>query len=259
MNKEANAVYIYGQLTKAGITAEGACGLMGNLEAESGLDPMNLQNTYNTAFGMSDEEYVERVDNGSYTRFIRDQAGFGLAQWTFWSRKEQLLQFIQTRGYGSIGSLSGQLAFLLWELEHMYPTVWNFLQTATSVRGASNLVLMRYECPADQSVSVQDYRTQLGERWYEKLVAGTTPEPEPEPEPEQKEKPAYWPPRTIDKTMMGADVSLLQAVLSCRGYGCRIDGYFGENTERKVIAFQKDNGLDPDGIAGPKTWRKLRW
>ena len=102
-------------------------------------------------------------------------------------------------------------------------------------------------------MSVQDYRTQLGERWYEKLVAGTTPEPEPE----QKEKPAYWPPRTIDKTMMGADVSLLQAVLSCRGYGCRIDGYFGENTERKVIAFQKDSGLVADGIAGPKTWRKL--
>lgn len=256
MNKEANAKYIFQQLTNAGITPEGACGVLGNLEAESGLEPTNLQNTYNSRFGMTDAEYVERVDKGTYRNFIRDQAGFGLAQWTYWSRKQMLLERIQSLGYGSIGSLEGQVDYLLWEMKEYYPNVWSFLRGANSVRGASNLVLMRYEQPADQSVAAQEYRTTLSEKWYEKLVA--IPEPEPEPGPKEKES-EYWPPRMLDKTMRGADVSLLQAVLNCRGYGCRIDGYFGVNTERKVIAFQQDSGLVADGVAGPKTWEKLRW
>ena len=200
MNREANAKYIYDELTKAGMTPEGACGVLGNLEAESGLDPANLQNTYNSRFGMTDAEYVERVDNGTYRNFIRDQAGFGLAQWTYWSRKQMLLERIQSLGYGSIGSLEGQVDYLLWEMKEYYPNVWNFLKNATSVRGASNLVLMRYEQPADQSVAAQEYRTALGEKWYEKLVALS--EPEPDPEPKEQEN-TYWPPRMIDKTMSG--------------------------------------------------------
>lgn len=37
----------------------------------------------------------------------------------------------------------------------------------------------------------------------------------------------------------------------------RNDGYFGKNTERAVMAFQRKKGLEPDGIVGPKTWRAL--
>src|SRR5579862_8565651 len=36
-----------------------------------------------------------------------------------------------------------------------------------------------------------------------------------------------------------------------------IDGIFGPQTQRATIAFQRDNGLDPDGIIGPKTREKL--
>lgn len=35
------------------------------------------------------------------------------------------------------------------------------------------------------------------------------------------------------------------------------DGIFGEETERAVIAFQKENGLPPDGIVGKRTWELL--
>ena len=38
---------IYDSLIKAGLTPEGAAGLMGNLQAESGLRPNNLQNSFN--------------------------------------------------------------------------------------------------------------------------------------------------------------------------------------------------------------------
>lgn len=65
----------------------GVAGLMGNLYAESGLRPNNLQNSYETKLGMSDVSYTAAVDNGSYSNFVRDSAGYGLAQWTHWSRK----------------------------------------------------------------------------------------------------------------------------------------------------------------------------
>lgn len=65
----------------------GVAGLMGNLYAESGLNPQNLQNTYEKKFGMTDNEYTQKVDKGTYNNFVKDSAGYGLAQWTYWSRK----------------------------------------------------------------------------------------------------------------------------------------------------------------------------
>ncbi|MBQ6756771.1 MAG: phosphodiester glycosidase family protein [Oscillospiraceae bacterium] len=46
----------------------------------------------------------------------------------------------------------------------------------------------------------------------------------------------------------------LQWELNSKGYDCgAIDGVFGTNTENAVKAFQRDNGLEVDGIAGLKT------
>ena len=58
----------------------GVAGLMGNLYAESGLRSNNLQNTFEKKFGMTDEQYTAAVDNGTYTNFVKDSAGYGLAQ-----------------------------------------------------------------------------------------------------------------------------------------------------------------------------------
>jgi hypothetical protein len=37
----------------------------------------------------------------------------------------------------------------------------------------------------------------------------------------------------------------------------QVDGYFGVLTEAAVRRFQREHGLVPDGIVGPKTWNKL--
>jgi putative chitinase len=56
----------------------------------------------------------------------------------------------------------------------------------------------------------------------------------------------------------GGDVSSLQTRLQKRGFPPgAIDGTFGPGTEAAVIAFQKSEGLVPDGIVGGRTGQAL--
>lgn len=43
-----------------------------------------------------------------------------------------------------------------------------------------------------------------------------------------------------------------------RGWRISVDGYFGEQSERVLKAFQKDKGLKQDGKLGPRSW-KASW
>ena len=54
------------------------------------------------------------------------------------------------------------------------------------------------------------------------------------------------------------EVKEIQMALKSRGYYTgNIDSIFGTRTKKAVIAFQKDNGLSPDGIVGKKTLKAL--
>lgn len=147
----------------------GVAGLMGNLYAESGLNPCNLQGSFEKKLNYTDGSYTQAVDDGTYHKFITDGAGYGLAQWTYSTRKSDLLDFAQER-QTSIGDLDTQLAFLIQEMEESFPKVWNTLQTATSVREASNSVLFYYEMPKDQSEKMQDKRASYGQWYYDKYA-----------------------------------------------------------------------------------------
>lgn len=50
---------------------------------------------------------------------------------------------------------------------------------------------------------------------------------------------------------------LIQAMLVCHGFNLNTDAIFGTDTEIKIIAFQKRNGLAADGICGKNTFNKL--
>lgn len=57
---------------------------------------------------------------------------------------------------------------------------------------------------------------------------------------------------------VGVYVLILQDALNALGYtGSGLDGYFGSGTRNAVASFQRDQGLDPDGIAGCQTWESL--
>ena len=146
----------------------GVAGLLGNLYAESKLNPKNLQSACKKKLGHTDESYTSAVDSGKYSAyaFAHDSAGYGLAQWTYWSRKVKLIQFAKASGT-SIGDLSMQLKFLWAELQ-TYGDLSRTLCSATSVRQASDAVLIQYEKPADQSEAVKAKRASYGQGYYDK-------------------------------------------------------------------------------------------
>ena len=164
-NEEKIWNYLYGKIGNA----FGVAGCMGNLYWESGLNPKNLQGTGNKKLGMTDDEYVIAVDNEIYTNFIKDSHGFGLAQWTYHTRKKALYEYAKFTKK-SIGDLEMQLEFLMKELNEGYKHVLNTLKTATSVLQASNAVLLKYERPADQSETAQSKRASCGQKYYDKYA-----------------------------------------------------------------------------------------
>ena len=162
---------IWNFLSSKGLNDFAVAGIMGNLYAESELRPNNLQNTYEKKLGMSDGEYTAAVDSGKYTNFIKDCAGYGLAQWTYWSRKQNLHNFAKD-ARKSIGDLEMQLDFLWKELQG-YTGLMKTLKAATSVFFASTAVLTQYERPANQGESAKKTRCSYGQKYYDKYATKT--------------------------------------------------------------------------------------
>ena len=166
-----NAQKIWGRLISAGLTPEGAAGLLGNLQAESGLNPRNLQNSFEKKLGFTDESYTAAVDSGAYTGFVHDGAGYGLAQWTNLNRKQLLLYFARA-GASSVGDLDIQTDYLIWELGEKFPAVLRLLRTTDNVREASDCVLLKFERPADRSEENCRRRAALGLDFYDRFAGG---------------------------------------------------------------------------------------
>ncbi|WP_224726195.1 spore cortex-lytic enzyme [Paenibacillus vietnamensis] len=67
------------------------------------------------------------------------------------------------------------------------------------------------------------------------------------------------PPATLKLGSKGADVPDLQYRLKTLGYfSDDLTDYFGTKTLESLTRFQKDHGLEADGVAGEKTWTELK-
>lgn len=153
----SNLDFLFGYFTKL-YGREGAAALLGNFRAESAYNPRNLQNSYEKKLGHTDESYTAAVDSGAYPadRFAHDCAGYGLAQWTHWSRKQNLYEYLRGKGK-SIGDLEGQASFAAWEIAQYGLTAQ--LSGSMQLRDKVALILRKYEKPADQSEANVDRRT----------------------------------------------------------------------------------------------------
>lgn len=241
---------IYDQLIKAGCSPTGALALMGNWECESNNEACRVQGDFQDDRWPS-KEYARKVDNALVTDdwFYMDGRGWGLAQFTFWSRKKDLLQFCRSRSI-SIANEQAQVDFAVQELKTQYKTLWADLCSCIDedLFKMCELVCKQYERPAYNNV--QD-RANAAVSIREALKVPAAPEPTPD-----KDKPeTFWPPRMICKGMNGPDVAVWQSLLKARGYTLSgTAGVFGESTDSATRKFQRDHGLADDGIAGPLSW-----
>lgn len=230
--------------------AFGVAGVEGNFYAESGLRANNVENSYENSLGMGDAQYTAAVDNGSYGNFVHDSAGYGLYQATYWSIKQHLLEFAKAKGK-SIGDRDMQVDAFVDLIQKSYPAVWQTLKAATSVRQASDAVLLKFERPRDQSEAAQAKRASFGQKYYDKYAGGKTTTGT---SVVQTQKPE------LHYGSTGEYVVALQKRLIELGYSCGscgADGDFGNDTTVAVRAFQQENGLVVDGIVGAMTWATL--
>lgn len=190
--------YIWSELYNFIGNEYGVAGLMGNLQAESGVIPYRLQGDFSSNYYKS-INYTNNVDSGAISRseFINDQQGYGLAQWTYFTRKDALYDMYVNGSYSSIGDVRLAVDYLKYELQNSYPTVLSTLQNATSIREASDIVLHEFENPQHQEPEVERERARLSTIIYNEQSGGipwpTPPIPVP-PEPPTPDSPTipYW-------------------------------------------------------------------
>ena len=196
---------VWNYLKSAGLTDAGIAGLMGNLYAESGIksniierDAINkYKNKYHITY--DDASYTTAIDRGlqnnvkggpnenlspkqgivseyEFTHMPWEtsnkkadgtyfgQNGYGLVQWTTAARKQGLYDLARSKGR-SISDKAMQLEYLVYELQNKYPAVYNTLKNTNSLQEASNIVLEKFESPANwQSHSA--LRKSYGETYY---------------------------------------------------------------------------------------------
>jgi hypothetical protein len=62
--------------------------------------------------------------------------------------------------------------------------------------------------------------------------------------------------KALERGDVNEEVKQWQLFLQSAGYKIpTVDGAFGPQTEKETIKFQLKNGLKPDGVVGPKTWK----
>ena len=191
---------IYKALTDAGMTPEGACGLMGNMMAESAMKADIAQRGMTA---LTDGQYTAAADAGTLD-FAHDAVGYGLCQWTFHTRKAELLAFARGRG-ASVGDETMQVQFCLRELQKDFPGVWRVLTGSKDLYECARIVCIQYERPAVNNVDARH-------AYAQRFLCQLRDEPDPVPVPPD------------------LSVLVLQAVLRGNGYEVEADG-------RKSAAF----------------------
>ena len=173
---------------------------------------------------MDDDRYTALVDAGAYD-FATDYGkhyGYGLAQWTLASRKENLLSTAKKRGC-SVGDEAMQVDFAVWELSNQFPGTWRLLTSNHDLYECTRQVCLDYERPAVNNI---DARYRAAQDFFERLAGGSDPDPAPQPAPAPS-----------PTTKPAGDVILLQTAMAL-GDCWPLDKIDGLNTPEWREAFR---------------------
>lgn len=145
-------------MVQGGWTINAVCGVLGNLEAESTINPGRWEN--------------DIVNNY--------QAGFGIAQWTPSTKLRNWI--IATYGNEDFTNGDYQVARIMGEftppgLDQYYPTaaypdtMTEFKYSDKTPEYLAKAFLLNYERPIDSGTSVQNYRAQRARFWYNYMTS----------------------------------------------------------------------------------------
>lgn len=153
---QMNAKYIYSYLTAKGWTKESISAILGNMQAESSINPGRWQS--------------DRVGGDSSGH------GYSLTQWTPYTK---YTNWCAEQGYSDPSEMDTALSRIIWEVENneqwigigVYSSMSfaEFSQSTLTPGYLARGFLLCYERPKDQSESVQSYRSSLANAWYEYL------------------------------------------------------------------------------------------
>lgn len=249
---------IWQELKSCGLNDYAVAGIMGNIEAESAMRSNNVEDRC----PMSDADYTRNVDTGitPLSTFIHDAYGYGLCQWTFYSRKQGLYDMCK-RFNVSISDEETQLQFLMKELKTQYVSCYNKLLVATSVQAASDAFLLEFENPANAQ-GQRAYRASLGQKWYDKykgtasnLYRPETPTTPIVPTPTIPSVPTVQTPTATQKTGQIHVVrygdrtwygNAIQSLLKAHGYNIAVDMDVRDGTMNALKQFAQQRNLDPE-------------
>lgn len=157
--------YMYRRFRKAGMTVEGACAVLGQIQHEGVFQSTNAEDSKKIV----DAVYTRQVDNGIITKqqFMYDGVGYGYAQWTFPDRKGKMYDFHRARGK-SIGDSDMQIDFLIWEMQHDFSTQWRLVTSSHDLAECSWQLLDKWENPQDKDKQ-KPRRLKSAEEFYERF------------------------------------------------------------------------------------------
>lgn len=256
---------IYSLLRAGGLSPEGACAMMGNWQAESGCISCRLQGDFSKDYQNS-KAYTAQVDDGTIDRtaFVNrgpGGGGYGLAQWTYPKRKDNLYAFSKGSGT-SIGDETLQCNFCINELqiEPEYKQLYFYLCQTNNLAEATEKVCLEYERPQYPNIKQRfAYATDFYNRF---AIADSEPvfsESQIVQTVEASNSDACVVElRTLKQGDKGHDVFVAQCGLFDLGFDCDIlDGDFGALTQKAVLAFQQHNKLSLTGIIGQAEWKLI--
>jgi len=257
---------IWNTFRSIGLSEAGTAGLMGNLYCESLLKSNNVEDRCS----LSDSDYTYNVDNGIMSRqaFCFDAYGYGLAQWTYNTRKAGLYDLAKSKKV-SISDEAMQCEFCTNELRNEYPSLLSFLCTTTDVYTAASRVCTEYERPAVNNISQRANKANEYYNKYSGSAIGESTSYTPTVRQNNYSTTAtgsMWVPSTAQSTQMckiemrcckvgdtGDDVYALQCMLNRKGtISCgNPDGKYGGNTLAALNAVKTQLGmtLDAEGTA----------
>ena len=250
---------IYNRLRQKGISEAGALGIIGNFQCESNCEPFRLQGDF-SSFRTASKAYVAGVAKG-----------FGIYQLTYWSRKQGYYDYWKQSGK-ALDDAELQVDYALLEMERDYGDLLAFLRVTTDIFTATSRVCREFERPAVNNIdarfsAAKKYQAELDLDVWMCAVEGGVPAEYVETPQIGGGESVYPAPavddrlvlRTTDEHCAGwPEAHLVQAILIRRGYDIHVvDGVWDDEEIEEIKLFQRNHGLDADGIVGPKTWTEL--